>query len=305
MDIKQMKYFITVADCGSINKAAEELFTSQPNVSKVINLLEKEIGIEIFYRNNKGVRMSEKGEELYDYAQRILKNVDMIMSISNDKYIKKLNISSYPSHMVSRAFCDYYKKNDFHHLKVQFLEGSIEEIIERVKSCISEIGIVYVIEQQKCCFNHTIEHKNMEFIRLDTKKACVYAGKNSSIYGRDSITIEELLNLKFVQSTKDFFSVEQYLEKLYLVNKMENNRFCRVVTTNSDHAMMDLLINTDLCSVGVKFTSDRYSEYDIKPIDINGYEYEIYVGYIKRKGEKLSSEAQGFIKLLSEIIQND
>ncbi|ETI87538.1 MAG: LysR family transcriptional regulator [Clostridium butyricum] len=113
MDIKQMKYFITVADCGSINKAAEELFTSQPNVSKVINSLEKEIGIEIFYRNNKGVRMSEKGEELYDYAQRILKNVDMIMSISNDKYMKKLNISSYPSHMVSRVFCDYYKKMIF------------------------------------------------------------------------------------------------------------------------------------------------------------------------------------------------
>lgn len=303
MDIKQLKYFITVADCGSINKAAEELFTSQPNVSKVINSLEKEAGIDIFYRNSKGVRMTEKGEELYDYAQRILKNVDMIMSISSDKYMKKLNISSYPSHMVSRVFCDYYKKNDFRELKVQFLEGSIEEIVERVKSCISEIGIVYVIEQQKCCFNHTVEHKNMEFIKLDTKKACVYAGKNSSIYNKKSISIDELLNLKFVQSTKDFFSVEQYLEKLYLVNKSENNRFTRVVTTNSDHAMIDLLINTDLCSVGVKFMNDSYSEYDIRPIDIEGYEYEIYVGYIKRKGEVLSKEAEGFINLLTKIIR--
>ncbi|WP_294407282.1 LysR family transcriptional regulator [uncultured Clostridium sp.] len=303
MDIKQLKYFITVADCGSINKAAEELFTSQPNVSKVINSLEKEAGIDIFYRNSKGVRMTEKGEELYDYAQRILKNVDMIMSISSDKYMKKLNISSYSSHMVSRVFCDYYKKNDFRELKFQFLEGSIEEIVERVKSCISEIGIVYVIEQQKCCFNHTVEHKNMEFIKLDTKKACVYAGKNSSIYNKKSISIDELLNLKFVQSTKDFFSVEQYLEKLYLVNKSENNRFTRVVTTNSDHAMIDLLINTDLCSVGVRFMNDRYSEYDIRPIDIEGYEYEIYVGYIKRKSEVLSKEAEGFINLLTKIIR--
>ncbi|WP_294354224.1 LysR family transcriptional regulator [uncultured Clostridium sp.] len=303
MDIKQLKYFIIVADCGSINKAAEELFTSQPNVSKVISSLEKEVGIDIFYRNSKGVRMTEKGEELYDYAQRILENVDMIMSISSSKYMKKLNISSYPSHIVSRVFCDYYKKNEFKDLKVQFLEGSIEEIIENVKGCISEIGIVYIIEQQKCCFNHTLEHKNMEFIKLETKKACIYAGKNSSIYNKNSISIHELLKLKFVQSTKDFFSVEQYLEKLYLVNKSENNRFDRVVTTNSDHAMIDLLINTDLCSVGVKFMNDRYNQYDIRAIDIDGYTYEIYLGYIKRKGEILSNEAQGFIDLLDEIIR--
>ena len=55
--------------------------------------------------------------------------------------------------------------------------------------------------------------------------------------------------------------------------------------------------------MGVKFINARYSEYDINAIDIEGYDYEIYVGYIKRKGEALSKEAQGFIQLLTDIIK--
>ena len=49
--------------------------------------------------------------------------------------------------------------------------------------------------------------------------------------------------------------------------------------------------------------NDSYSEYDIRPIDIEGYEYEIYIGYIKRTGEVLSKEAEGFINLLTKIIR--
>ena len=55
MDLKQFEYFVIVADCGSINKAAEVLFTTQPNVSKVIASLERELKRELFNRSNKGV----------------------------------------------------------------------------------------------------------------------------------------------------------------------------------------------------------------------------------------------------------
>ena len=61
MQLKQLRYFITVADCGSINKAAEKLFTSQSNVSKVIKAFEKKANVELFNRNSKGVRLTDKG----------------------------------------------------------------------------------------------------------------------------------------------------------------------------------------------------------------------------------------------------
>lgn len=51
MEIKQLKYFVAVSEKGSLNKAAECLYTSQPNVSKVISGLEKELGIVYIARN--------------------------------------------------------------------------------------------------------------------------------------------------------------------------------------------------------------------------------------------------------------
>lgn len=62
MDIKQLQYFMTAVECGSLNKAAERLYTSQPNVSRVIHSLEEELGNPIFLRSAKGIMLSPFGE---------------------------------------------------------------------------------------------------------------------------------------------------------------------------------------------------------------------------------------------------
>ena len=52
MEIKQLEYFVAASECGSFNKAAQCLYTSQPNVSKVVSSLEKELGRELFERKS-------------------------------------------------------------------------------------------------------------------------------------------------------------------------------------------------------------------------------------------------------------
>ena len=55
MQLSQLMYFVTVAEQGSINRAAEKLFVTQPNLSKAIGNLESELKVRIFDRTNKGV----------------------------------------------------------------------------------------------------------------------------------------------------------------------------------------------------------------------------------------------------------
>ena len=55
MNIVYLRYAVAVAKAGSLNKAAEELFIAQPNLSRAIKELEKELGIVIFDRNSKGI----------------------------------------------------------------------------------------------------------------------------------------------------------------------------------------------------------------------------------------------------------
>ncbi len=302
MELKQLRYFIAVADCGSINKAAEELFTSQSNISKVIKAFEKKVNIELFNRNSKGVRLTDKGYEIYDYAKRILENIDIIESISYEKLSRKLNISCYQNHIIAKVLCDYYVKYQDENLKIQFLEGNVEQIIDNVKNCLSEFGIVYILDNQKCCFTHNLNHKNLEFHVLDYKKPCIYVGKNNPIYDKDNITIKETLNLKFIQSTRDFFSLEQYLENLHISKNTNKKFFCNVITTNSNHMITSLLENTDLCKFSLKFKNKEYESLNIKPVDIIDCTDDIYVGYVTRKGEELSKEAINFINILKDEI---
>lgn len=55
MDIRQLEYFLAVCERGSINKAAACLYTTQPNVSKVIASFEAELGRELFKRSHRGM----------------------------------------------------------------------------------------------------------------------------------------------------------------------------------------------------------------------------------------------------------
>lgn len=69
MTFQQLSFVVEVANCESINKAAERLYTSQSNVSNSIKALEEELGIQIFLRTKKGVSVTEEGREFLSYAK--------------------------------------------------------------------------------------------------------------------------------------------------------------------------------------------------------------------------------------------
>lgn len=69
MTLQQLRYAIAIADCKSMNKAAAELFITQPSLSNTIKDLENEIHIEIFVRTNRGITITPEGEEFLGYAR--------------------------------------------------------------------------------------------------------------------------------------------------------------------------------------------------------------------------------------------
>ena len=69
MTLQQLTYLVTVAECGNITDAAERLFLSQPSLSAAIHNLEKEMGVTAFVRSNKGVTVTQEGEELLSSRQ--------------------------------------------------------------------------------------------------------------------------------------------------------------------------------------------------------------------------------------------
>lgn len=68
----QLETFLKVADCGSFNKAAEELYISPPAVIKQINLLESSLNLQLFVRTHRGLILTEAGKSLYHDAKYII-----------------------------------------------------------------------------------------------------------------------------------------------------------------------------------------------------------------------------------------
>ena len=70
MTLQQLRYIVTVAETGNITEAARQLFVSQPSLTNAIRELEKEMQITIFHRTNKGVTISNEGDEFLAYARQ-------------------------------------------------------------------------------------------------------------------------------------------------------------------------------------------------------------------------------------------
>jgi len=80
MELKQLSYFLGIAECGSFSKAAVRLSVAQPILSRQIKLLESELGVELLYRNGRGVVLSEAGRLLESYARSVVSLVDKASS---------------------------------------------------------------------------------------------------------------------------------------------------------------------------------------------------------------------------------
>ena len=78
IDLKQLEYFIACVQNGSISKAAQELYTSQPHVSEVIKKLEHSLSTVLFYRSASGIRLTASGQRVYEYATNILKDYQLM-----------------------------------------------------------------------------------------------------------------------------------------------------------------------------------------------------------------------------------
>lgn len=121
MNILHLKYAVEVAKTGSINKAAEQLFMAQPNLSRAIKELEADLGITIFDRSAKGMVLTIEGREFINYARQILHQIDEVEHIykhgkaQKQKFSVSVPRTGYISEAFSRFFeiYRYHQRRDF------------------------------------------------------------------------------------------------------------------------------------------------------------------------------------------------
>ena len=143
--LQQLRYLIAVAEYGSINAAARELFATQSNLSMAIKDLEQELGVTIFTRSNRGVALTNDGTELLGYARQVIEQADMLERryAEHGSSHVRLAVSTQHYAFSVQAFVNVAETCTGDEYDLVLRESTTAEIIEDVRSFRSEIGVLY------------------------------------------------------------------------------------------------------------------------------------------------------------------
>lgn len=299
MQLQQLIYFERIAELGSINKAAEALLVTQPNLSKAIRNLEDELQIQLFKRNNKGVSMTENGQKLYQYTRTILNQLDLINGIASQEAIYLLSIVSYPIISISRLVSRFYQNHMEEDIRIQLLEERLQKVIEMVATGEAEVGFLMYNNVQSKEVRHMLHYKNIEMKLIGVDTWHVNVGPKSPFYEREEVTIRELLHYPIVRRPDDYFS---NLTFYLCIDGVPLTEFKKVVYMGDSAAVINMLKYTDVFRFTPGLSRYDFEEYGIRTIPIKNCDVEIGIAWIHRKKELLSRAAEEFIDLLEEWI---
>ena len=204
---------LTVADQGSFNKAAEKLFATQPNLSKAISNLESELKVNIFYRTNRGVELTEDGKKLYQYTRTIMNQMELIEGLAVKEAPRVLSVASYPIITMGRLVSEFYNCHRTEPISLKLSEERMYRVIEMVESGEADLGFVMSNQVQLKELRHMLNFKGIELHILGMDTWYANLGPAHPLYDREEVTIQELLEFPFVRRPDDYFSnLTHYLE---------------------------------------------------------------------------------------------
>lgn len=144
MNLQHLKYAVWVAEYGSINKAADALYLSQPNLSRAIRELEQETGITIFNRTSQGVSLTFSGEEFLQHARVILDEMEQIRRIAeHTETLQRFSLCVPRAGYISNAFTRFLNQLDSEkQMLVDYKETNSIGAIQNILSGGFNLGIL-------------------------------------------------------------------------------------------------------------------------------------------------------------------
>lgn len=180
MEMKELDYFIAIAEEKSISKAAERLFMAQSSLSQFLSILENNVGSKLFIRTSRGVRLTQEGELMLQYAYKTLAEYRSVQNeIKDMKQLKSgrviMGVSSFRGSYllppVLNAFrlehpdvkVEIVEQNSMV-LEQQLLSGEIDIALLVMSEADPRLNIEWVLKDEICLItSHT--YPVMEFAR--------------------------------------------------------------------------------------------------------------------------------------------
>lgn len=302
MDIRQMKYFLAIAEEGQITAAAKRLNISQPPLSQQLKLLEEELNVTLFNRNSRNLELTEAGIVLQNKAEQML---ELLRSTENElKHLNQgiegtLSIGTVQSSGITilpnkiSEFRKIYKNIDF-----QLWEGDSFRIIELLNSGVVDLGFVrepFNASSYESIFlkDNLGQNLNDYFVTIATTE--LYDSTNNS----DSISLIELKNKPLIIHRR----YDEMIKKACAKEGFEPRIICRNDDTMSSLSWAKAGIGIAILPLTA---SNLTSNENLEIRKIINPSIESRLNLIWPKNNNVSSIAKNFIKMFNirEIPKN-
>lgn len=303
MTLTQLNYLITIAETKSLNKAAEQLYVSQPSLTNAIKELEKELGVTLLHRGGRGVTLTNDGIEFLLYAKQIYGQYEHVLERygKGGTYKRKFGVSTQHYSFAVKAFVDMAKTFDMSKYEFAIRETRTAEVIQDVSTMRSEIGVLYRSDFNRKFMDKLLKSANLCFHSLIECQAYVYIWKNHPLAKEESICFEQLQNypcLSFEQGDNSSFYLAEEI--------LSTNEYPQVIKANDRATMLNLMLGLNgytLCS-GIICEEINGSEYIAVPFrdDQQNPNSVMEIGYITKDNAILSSMGELYVEKLKEYL---
>jgi DNA-binding transcriptional LysR family regulator len=303
MTLQQLKYVLAISETSSMNKAAEQLYVSQPSLSASVQELEREIGIKIFNRSGRGVTLTNDGAEFVQYARQVVGQFEVLSEKYSGKgnVKKKFGVSTQHYSFAVKAFVEMVKEFDTAKYEFAVRETKTSEVISDVATMRSEIGIIYLNDFNRKSITKLLHSNGLEFHPLTKCSPYVYLWKGHPLANEKKITFEQLSDypcLSFEQGDNSTFYLAEEL--------LSTADYQRTIKANDRATMLNLMIGLNgytLCS-GILCEELNGSDYIAVPFEDESDEV-MEIGYITLKNVLLSKMAETYIREIKLYLNID
>jgi DNA-binding transcriptional LysR family regulator len=212
MLLKQMKYFVTVIECNSFTKAAEQCYISQSAISQQIQSLEEYLGVELIKRQNRNFFLTPAGEYFYRHACELLdeienlKNETIRLGEDNELSLKIGYLRGYGAQELQHAIAEFSRI--YPEVSLSIVNGTHEELYDFLRLHTVDI----VISDQRRAFSN--DYFNYELLYSN---CYIEISSRNPLSKKETLTLEDLKRISCILITS---KEQQIHEKEYYQNTL-------------------------------------------------------------------------------------
>ena len=296
MTLQQLKYVVSIAEKGTMSEAAQALFVSQPSLTHSIKELEKELQITIFHRTNKGIILSNEGDEFLGYARQVLQQMHLL----EEKYLKvqqhkqKFSVSTQHYSFAVNAFVDVIKAYGNKNFDFTLRETQTYEIIEDVSRMKSEVGVLYISNENEVILKRIIKQSDLQFEELFNAKPHVFMSSDHPLSEKESLDLADLEDYPYLSFEQGDYNSFYFSEEILSTIQREQH-----IKVRDRATLFNLAIGLKGYTISTGIISKELNGPNIiaRPLNV---EECIRVGVLTHRNATLSRLGMAYIEALKK-----